>query len=50
VDRFLSGAMPFLSIPKLIEKILKRHRIVARPGLREILEADRWARQEAEIV
>jgi 1-deoxy-D-xylulose-5-phosphate reductoisomerase len=47
VDNFLKGGISFLSIPKVIEKVLDRHRIVRNPGLNDILEADNWARQEA---
>ena len=47
VDEFLKGGISFLSIPKVIEKVLDRHRKVKNPGLKDILEADRWAKQEA---
>jgi 1-deoxy-D-xylulose-5-phosphate reductoisomerase len=47
VEAFLKGRIPFLGIPKLIEKIMARHRVKTSPAFRDILEADRWARDEA---
>ncbi len=45
VDRFLKGEISFLDIPKRIERVMKKHRTLAKPGLEQILEADRWARE-----
>jgi 1-deoxy-D-xylulose-5-phosphate reductoisomerase len=47
VDEFLKNRLRFVSIPKVIEKVLDKHRNVIDPGLNDILEADRWARTEA---
>lgn len=47
VEEFLKKRLSFVSIPKVIEKVLDRNRNIANPGLNEILEADAWARQEA---
>ena len=47
VDAFLKGKIPFTSIPRIIEKVMDRHRKITNPDLQDILEADRWAREEA---
>ncbi len=48
VDAFLSGRLGFLGIPAIIEAVLDRH--CSRPvaDLQDALDADRWARREAE--
>jgi len=47
VENFLNKKLNFMSIPKVIEKVMARHRTITRPQLRDILEADTWARVEA---
>lgn len=47
VDGFLENRLSFVSIPKVIEKVLDKHRNISEPGLVDILEADNWARREA---
>lgn len=47
VDAFLQGRVPFLSIPRMIEKVMGKHKVKNNPALVDILEADRWAREEA---
>ncbi|MBI4277161.1 MAG: 1-deoxy-D-xylulose-5-phosphate reductoisomerase [Armatimonadetes bacterium] len=47
VDWFLSGALRFSDIPRLIRRVMDGHRAVSTPVLEDILEADRWARVEA---
>lgn len=47
VELFLNDRIDFLSIPKIISRVMKRHRVVQNPSLRQILEADAWAREEA---
>ncbi|OGW88900.1 MAG: 1-deoxy-D-xylulose-5-phosphate reductoisomerase [Omnitrophica bacterium RIFCSPLOWO2_01_FULL_50_24] len=49
VERFLRGSMNFTEIPKTIEKVMRRHRRQDQPTLNQILEADRWAREESEV-
>ncbi len=44
VGLFLSGAVGFTDIPRLLEAALNGHRNTADPDLTGILEADRWAR------
>ncbi len=46
VQAFLKDEMPFTRIPERIEKVIRRHRTVPRPTLKEIFEADAWARDE----
>jgi 1-deoxy-D-xylulose-5-phosphate reductoisomerase len=48
VARFLRGDIPFLAIEDTIAFAMAKHQIVANPGLEDIFEADRWARQVAE--
>lgn len=48
VEAFLRGEIGFLSIPAVIERVLARHVPVSAPELEDILEADGWARREAE--
>ena len=50
VAAFLQQKIAFPVIPALIEKVLARHNNKSRPGLGEILQADRWARNETEEV
>lgn len=47
VDFFLRKKAAFLDIPRVIEKVLGRHRARQDPSIRDIFAADGWARQEA---
>ena len=47
VAAFLEDKIPFLGIPRLIERVMRNHRLKTNPHLADILEADRWAREEA---
>jgi len=47
VEAFLNGAIKFHTIPDYIKRVLDRHKPTSKPTLDDILEADRWARQEA---
>ncbi|MBU0503379.1 MAG: 1-deoxy-D-xylulose-5-phosphate reductoisomerase [Candidatus Omnitrophota bacterium] len=47
VDEFLKGNLKFINIPKVIEKVISRHKKIRDPNLEQILRADNWARQEA---
>ena len=44
VREFIEGGIKFIDIPRAIEKVLGLHRPVKNPGLKDILEADKWAR------
>jgi 1-deoxy-D-xylulose-5-phosphate reductoisomerase len=46
VDRFLAGKIRFTGIAAKIAAVMKKHRVVKKPGLDDILEADAWAREE----
>ncbi len=46
VSAFLEDQLPFTRIPTLLEEVLRAHRNIQHPTLDQILEADRWARQE----
>ncbi|MEI6083831.1 MAG: 1-deoxy-D-xylulose-5-phosphate reductoisomerase [Verrucomicrobiota bacterium] len=48
VARFVAGQIKFLQIFETVERTMQAHRSVARPELAAILEADLWARNEAE--
>ena len=45
---FLDRRIAFVDIPVLIEKTMAAHHALERPGLEDILEADRWARAHTE--
>ncbi len=47
VNEFLKGRLKFIRIPRIIEEVLDSHRCIKKPDLKDILEADRWARVEA---
>ncbi|MDP2927784.1 MAG: hypothetical protein Q8N80_03165 [Candidatus Omnitrophota bacterium] len=47
VDRFLAKKINFLTIPKIVEKVMQRHARIASPNLNQIMCADAWAREEA---
>lgn len=47
VEAFLNGAIKFQTIPDYIYRVLERHKATSNPTLDDILESDRWARQEA---
>ncbi|MEW6170745.1 MAG: 1-deoxy-D-xylulose-5-phosphate reductoisomerase [Candidatus Omnitrophota bacterium] len=44
VDAFLNDNLKFIHIPKVVEKILSKHKKISNPNLNEILEIDKWAR------
>ena len=50
VAKFLRGEIKFLQIPYTIEKVMDRHCAQQSPGLEEILEADRWAREQVSCI
>ena len=47
VDAFVNGRISFLEIASVVRQTMDRHETASHPGLDEILEADRWARNEA---
>jgi len=48
VAAFLDHQIGFLDIPKIIAKVMNQHRLVRKPSLPEIFDADAWARERAE--
>ena len=47
VPAFMQGRIRFPQIWGIVEKVMSRHRVVRAKTLAPILEADRWAREEA---
>ena len=50
VHGFLENQISFLNIPEINKEIMSRHATVANPTLSDIVEADQWARDQAEQV
>ncbi|HEX3618822.1 MAG TPA: 1-deoxy-D-xylulose-5-phosphate reductoisomerase [Candidatus Udaeobacter sp.] len=48
VAAFLDRQVPFQQIWHVVEEVMNRHKAVAHPNLDAILEADQWARNEAQ--
>ncbi len=48
VDAFLNHRLKFTGIYSVVEKIVQKHKVVAHPSFSQILDADQWARQEAD--
>jgi 1-deoxy-D-xylulose-5-phosphate reductoisomerase len=48
VSAFMQKKIRFIDIPRMIEKVLDRHKVIDNPLLENILEADLWARRETE--
>ena len=47
VSFYLSGKIKFTKIIDNVEKVLKLHRVIKNPTLKDILRLDRWAKEEA---
>ncbi len=47
VESFVQGKIRFDQISILVEKVMSAHARVEQPTLEELLEADRWAREES---
>ena len=48
VTGFLNQLIEFVDIPAVVEQTMDSHAVVSNPELADILEADRWARAQAE--
>jgi 1-deoxy-D-xylulose-5-phosphate reductoisomerase len=48
VGAFLNQSIGFADIPIVVEQTMDKHHIIPSPELQNILEADRWAREQAE--
>jgi 1-deoxy-D-xylulose-5-phosphate reductoisomerase len=49
VGAFLERKLAFLEIPAVIERVLTRHRAAPASALQDVLDADDWARREAQV-
>ena len=47
VGAFLDNRLRFSDIPAVIGQVMQQHEVADSPGLEQLLEADRWARQKA---
>ncbi|MEW6457907.1 MAG: 1-deoxy-D-xylulose-5-phosphate reductoisomerase [Bacillota bacterium] len=47
VSAFLDGRLAFTDIPRVVAATMEQHESKRRPGLGDILTADRWARETA---
>lgn len=47
VGLFLKGKIRFTDIPRIIRKVMDKHIVNTKPGLDDIIEVDRWARNTA---
>ena len=47
VEAFLEGLIPFPRIWGLVEEVMDQHSVMGNPGLEDLLEADKQARQIA---
>lgn len=50
VQNFLNQKISFVEIPKIIAKTMRQHRVLRNPKLTDILQADFWARETAEVL
>lgn len=50
VESFLTKKIKFLDIPRVVAKVMARHRRVNSPDLRQVMQADNWAREEAKSI
>jgi 1-deoxy-D-xylulose-5-phosphate reductoisomerase len=50
VHHFLEDRISFLKIPALLAEVMSRHKVKQHPSLDEIVDADRWAREETEAL
>jgi 1-deoxy-D-xylulose-5-phosphate reductoisomerase len=47
VGAFLKGHVKFYEISQFIELVLNKHKAIGKPSMDDILEADKWARNQA---
>jgi len=48
VEAFLQGKIKFSRIYKIVSGVVKKHRAPKKFGIKEVLEADQWARSQAQ--
>jgi len=47
VQAFLKQRVPFVKIPEVIRKTMESHTVIPDPAFDDIIESDRWAREQA---
>ena len=50
VQHFLGNKIKFLDIPKLIGKMMQRHKLIKNPSLNEILDVDKKIKEETKKI
>jgi 1-deoxy-D-xylulose-5-phosphate reductoisomerase len=50
VERFLKAEIALTAISILVERVMREHRVIEKPSLDDIMQADRWAREKAREV
>lgn len=50
VKYFLAGKIRFDMIPQIVEKVIKKHKVIKSKDIAKYVESDLWARQQAELV
>ncbi len=50
VDYFLNERISFPAIWQTVERVMQKHTVGQHPSLEELVEADRWARQAAQVI
>jgi len=50
VEAFLDEKIKFVDLPEIIDKVLSGHKVVKKPALEELLQADKWARMQAKEI
>jgi 1-deoxy-D-xylulose-5-phosphate reductoisomerase len=50
VEAFLRRRIGFAEIPSKLSSVLEKHKAISKPSFDDILEADKWARQEAQLL
>jgi len=48
VAAFLNERIPYTRIAHIVRRTMDRHETVAKPTFDDIIQADRWARKQAE--
>jgi 1-deoxy-D-xylulose-5-phosphate reductoisomerase len=49
VDAFVNRRINFPQISEAVRRTMERHQVVTHPNLEQILQADTWARQDAQV-
>ncbi|NQT22426.1 MAG: 1-deoxy-D-xylulose-5-phosphate reductoisomerase [Candidatus Omnitrophica bacterium] len=47
VSLYIDGKIKFTRIVDIVVKVLKKHRVIKKPTLKDILRLDKWAKEEA---